>query len=1194
MVDLRRTNAAVVVTLLAVAACSAPVGRPVRSDGPWEKVLRAAEPAVVARQLPAAEDRFEPRPDTTLVIVDDGERASAPPFSDLQRSTLREFVANGGRLLLLGHAASLVAAIGVEPEWPEATTFRWGFDRRAAIGRARLGLHVVSGNAPQLFEALAPAAGHEDTFFLTGGEPCSVPSCSWSVGAPQQGEVLARLATEVDGEMTEAGGAVVVRWAAGRGEVIACGLLPAIAHDDADVRGNATAFAANCVKWLQRRQRGPVVVLQKPRPPAPALAAMPEPFTVRRTPNLPLVSHWGWQTPLRAADEAEPLPVRELLDGVVLPSFGAGADLLELELTDATRGAPFAWSERDPLKRPPSWREDAEAAAGAAARVVAEITAEAHARGMLVAGAIDPMPVGDGKAERLVALRFLARELADARRLGAHAVDGFTVREWWSDADGYGASMLQDFHPGAFLASSGERGGVAAGGVRALDADDGAPRGSDLAGISAVWRDGFAAAQFPLGVLEARAVRSRDGGGGSRGDWIVAQANDFVRDRRGLGAAMWWRRHDAASFDRSTVAYVHGVSMEPLVAAVATSLASVGSGGRRAAAQALLDPAPAGYGAESDVACAVHVLQNNRISLAGSGGALRWDRAGLARFRANEATTLAAPFLRTRLFGARPDGDLADDTPVDLLAGGRRGAGDYGTAVHVGDDARVPEVLAAAEAPAWPAAFTVDWRGEVGYHELELDVRGVRDAGVVEVSLDAVPLRCVPFRTGAKDEPVVIPLHKAGPGVRTLELRVVDSGAVAIDRLRIVRRGEVGAEARVVAPAGSRAVLEERSHSRVHDERVELATIADFPGFVTTVRTERAARGLMVERTFGFTGPLRALDPPPDPRAPFVLRTGGDLDPDVLVVPLQMQRHDRLEVGADGLVLHGAPERGSTTRIGFVFCERSRSRELLRVAPVILASIARPDTFDLGTTGEATITSDLPVSWPRVIHLATAPRTPIFVRENGTWTLRGTQPAPDGGAWLRIRHDPREPVQIVEGPSVFARTRPGPGAFGVVALRDPEPRSATAIVAQPSVLATPSVVMAQDFTEVRVDGEPWSWFDGRTVFLPDRVGTCRIECRTTAGGVAPHVRSTRAPLQRCSYDPVRRVLTLVVPPTDDRPLELPWTAVLHGPRPKHVANGEIVDDASLRLASADAAAAARAGGVLIRFRSGITEVSYGE
>ena len=61
----------------------------------------------------------------------------------------------------------------------------------------------------------------------------------------------------------------------------------------------------------------------------------------------------------------------------------------------------------------------------------------------------------------------------------------------------------------------------------------------------------------------------------------------------------------------------------------------------------------------------------------------------------------------------------------------------------------------------------------------------------------------------------------------------------------------------------------------------------------------------------------------------------------------------------------------------------------------------------------------------------------------------------------------------------------------------------------------------------------------------------------------------------------------------DRPADLPWTAVLHGPVPDSITNGEVVRSTQLHLPDQVAEVAAEQGGVLIRFRNGITTVRYG-
>ncbi|MCK5944586.1 MAG: hypothetical protein KAI24_21540, partial [Planctomycetes bacterium] len=327
-------------------------------------------------------------------------------------------------------------------------------------------------------------------------------------------------------------------------------------------------------------------------------------------------------------------------------------------------------------------------------------------------------------------------------------------------------------------------------------------------------------------------------------------------------------------------------------------------------------------------------------------------------------------------------------------------------------------------------------------------------------------------------------------------------------------------------------------------------------------------------------------------RLPFVLASSEPGAPDLCVVPLHLPRYERLIVEPDAIVWRGAPEAGHAARVGFYFWPSGKGHRLLPHLQRLVDAIDRPLPVDLGPDGKASLTSDLPLAHSRLLHVGTDGRALLLVRERGYWTWRACQPASGGGSWLRVHQEPGDVVEVVGGPVVFARTRPGTGALRCVALQDPTPREVTAVVLQRSRLRAPSVVMAADFDEVTVDGEPWSWFDGRTVYLPDEPGSYRIETHLYAAEVRPHVRATAAPLTRCAFDPKARELVLVTAPDAERPAGLPWTAVLHGPLPSSIDNGEVVAIGDLHLPDAAAEAAAREGGVLIRFRPGTTTLRY--
>jgi hypothetical protein len=1196
-----------VIVLCLLGACSGPA-RKVPGNAhqaePWQKALSpAGELAIIA--LPATPEGFVFPPDSSLVLVVDGWRPPSLRVSEVQRDGLRAFLQKGGRVLLFGYASALASDL-CDTERPVSEPFRWGFDARTAMGRARLGCQVVSGREPELFEGLV-AGGAEHTFLFTGGEPCCVPLCSWRQGEPQQGEVLARLATEIDGNLTRESAPVIVRWRVGAGEVLACGLQPDFAHEDATLRENSLHFVRNCVQWLQRERRTSLWLCPLPSVAVPVPEELPATLDRRDLPMQPLLAHWGWQAPVvPAAPDSDPRRGEEILDEVLLPSWLAGADLLEIDACDREKGMPLAWAARDPLKRPKDYRGDS-FLPGWTARTFARLGQEAHARGMLLQALLDPSPAGEKTAERLATMRFFARELADTRRLGAGALDGFGVRDWWRDPSGYGLAMLQDFQPGGYLYRAGEGIPEVGGALRAVDAADGGMPGLSVAGVSATWRDGFPGDLFPLGRLDARGesvvVLERAVGGGSAPDWIVQQANDFVRARAGRGGAMWWTSHDPSTLGRRTIEYVHGISQDPLRAAVAMPLSATGSNGYRAAAAGLVKDAQSGFGADVPVPASVHVLQNNWFRLLGSGGALLFDPSGKAQFRAGEALVVSPAFVRTRLFGGRPDADAMRSEDLDLLAEGTRGEGGYRRVADVGglaaEDRRIPTVLAWHDAPRWPQQAGIELNAGNGYYELRMAPRAVRGRGILIVMLDGVVLHCQPFVEGQAIEPFVVPVHLAKSGMRLLQLAVAEGGALSFDRLRLVRTGDVGAEARVLVPAGYTAELGEQSASSYHAEQIELTTLADFPGFLMRIRCERAVRNLQIERTLQLPshGELLACGEGENSRSlrsPFVLRAQDASLPDVLIVPLQLSRYEHFTVRDGALQFVSAPESGLEARIGFWLAPRRQSLLLRAVATAIFGALDQPQEFDLGDTGEATVVNDLPVAWTRLVHLRQNARTPYRVRENGWWTWRGAQPAEAGGDWLRLCLLPGDAVKVQGGPTILAQTRPGPGSLHVIAMRDPEPRSVIARVLQPSRLAPPSVVMAADFEEVYVDGQPWAVFAGRTVYLPDRVGTYRIEVRAHRGGAAPHVLSTRAPLRQCVYFPDKRELVLVADGDEQRPVELPFTAILSGPIPTSIDNGEVVADASLRPADAATAAAATAGGVVIRFRSGLTRVHYGE
>src|SRR5205814_9653198 len=132
------------------------------------------------------------------------------------------------------------------------------------------------------------------------------------------------------------------------------------------------------------------------------------PVGQRGLPAEPLAAPWGWRTAVRELRRlADPVTPQSIVDDVLLPSFRAGADLLDLQLGESTRGYPLPWLPRDPLRRPEHWRGGTfwPEWNGAA---IARVCREAHLRGMLVQTFLAPEPCPGGSLqENFAGVRFL-------------------------------------------------------------------------------------------------------------------------------------------------------------------------------------------------------------------------------------------------------------------------------------------------------------------------------------------------------------------------------------------------------------------------------------------------------------------------------------------------------------------------------------------------------------------------------------------------------------------------------------------------------------------------------------------------------------------------------------------------------------------------------------------------------------------
>ncbi|MCC6670189.1 MAG: hypothetical protein IT458_03955 [Planctomycetes bacterium] len=1207
--------------LAACGAPSAPVPLPDRGPRGVGEVLHDAFGAATlawpsdpagARALFAAHD--------VVVVVAQG-RARPQPVADAElRRAVVEGVRDGACLLVLGHAALLAHALGFEPVAPDRVdTYRWGLDQRSAVGRYLYGLRVPVPDDPLARSLLRELVLARDpgTVLLGGGEGVTVETCHWEAAAPQRGDVLGRMYRERDGEGLDLDAAVLVRWREGRGQVLAYGNLPEPWRGDAPVGANARRFLSNAVQALHpgRAPRVALCVLGAPPPPAPAPRAL-APLAQRRHPGIPTLAAWGWQVPLNHQQGArEPLLPVQLTEGALVPAARSGAGLVVLRATDLALGYPLGWSQADPLRRPAAYLgHDAWPAYGV--RGLREIAARAHGLGLRPFLDLEPPPAPRGHPdETLLAFRFLARELFDLRSSGTAAFAGIGVREWPDDPEGRTLAVLALHQPDGGAFAGGWRGLERQGFVPALVPELGRPGEIPAQGLSDRWRAAFLPEQWPAAALDARTWRpsSRLWGkahalaGGSYGDWVLSQAADFVRARLDAAPVLWWEAHGGAITPPDTVRYVHGVSLDPLRAAVAARPWATGTGGWRDLQRRFAGTVQTGFGAEVDLPHDAAFLQNNHLRLCGSGGALLFDPGGLARFRdAQEGAVVAAPsFLTTRIGQFRPSPRSASETVRDFVGAVPRGAGGYGSLVELrGAEVgagRFPARLAHDDLPSWPRGVLVGFRAEPGRHDLEVVLRGVEGRGVVEVRREEELIHLLPFASGAGATRHVVRCDMAEGGERRLSLAVVDGGTVAVEMCRLLRgpETEVAEESRIVHPAGHRAVLVEQSSSQAHAERRTLTTIADWPGFVLAIDYRHAAANVRVTRHFGLASyrrVARALQAGSDAlRGPFVLSADDPALPALAVVPYRLPRYHNFVLDAvGGLQLVGYPRSNEEVRVGFVFL-RAAGDEALAHLPALCAEVEAPREIPLDADGVADLAPLVPVAHARVVAIRHAEPGPFLVREQGGWTGRGAQGAGDGLAWLHVVHAAGDTVRIAAEPT-WRGPRASPGwrqslrieELPAAAADQAEQVLRVSVLRVPALVGAPGVTFAAPFDVVELDGRPWAYFAERTVYLPREPGTWRLRVRATGRALPPHVAATGTVVRACRYDESSRTLELFT----EGGAGTTSTAFLAGPEPAAIEGGVRVAEEELAWPSDRRRVDAVGRGVVVRFQPGLLRVRY--
>lgn len=252
-----------------------------------------------------------------------------------------------------------------------------------------------------------------------------------------------------------------------------------------------------------------------------------------------------------------------------------------------------------------------------------------------------------------------------------------------------------------------------------------------------------------------------------------------------------------------------------------------------------------------------------------------------------------------------------------------------------------------------------------------------------------------------------------------------------------------------------------------------------------------------------------------------------------------------------------------------------------------------------GTEEPATVENPLPVPVTQVVRVSggSARPEPYHVFEFGEHVFRGAQPSLEhpGDDYVKVYLPPGGRARIAPWGYIDGVVRAGWGAQYTLGLSEVEETTEGARVtvdvkSVTSLLFAPRVQFAFTLGAVRVDGAHWHYHDDRHVFLPNHVGTFRVEA-TRGEQSMPHLVRTFANVTATTASEGQLDFEAQLPPwSTSVPPDFHFYALVRHPEQciVHAHGAEVVrngDDASV--------VRFRAGHVSLAFSPGRDEAAHG-